>query len=58
MNPPLAGAEERKANGVFPVTDEDGVEHDAYDQKAVQRLFEAPESLKGGSKPMKDDPLF
>lgn len=58
MNPPLVGSEQRLANGVFPVVDQDGVEREAYDHTMSRRLFEAPESLKTGSSPMKNDPLF
>lgn len=58
MNPPLVGSEQRLANGVFPVVDQDGVEREAYDHNMSRRLFEAPESLKAGSSPMKNDPLF
>ncbi|RLN49055.1 hypothetical protein BBJ28_00011463 [Nothophytophthora sp. Chile5] len=59
LNPPLFGTEQRHAgSGVFPVVDSDGEELQSYDHSAVGRLFSAPESLKGGSAPMKDDPLF
>jgi len=58
MNPPLFGAEQRQDNGVFPVVDADGIEHEAFDHTSVRRLFEVPSALKGGSAPMKDDPLF
>lgn len=58
MNPPLFGAEERQDNGVFPVVDADGIEHESYGHTSVRRLFEVPSALKGGSAPMKDDPLF
>ncbi|DAZ97112.1 TPA: hypothetical protein N0F65_010435 [Lagenidium giganteum] len=58
MNPPLAGTERQKPSGVFPVIDGDGVELEAYDHEAARRLFAPPESLRGGSSPMKDDPLF
>uniref|UniRef100_K3WIQ0 L-ectoine synthase n=1 Tax=Globisporangium ultimum (strain ATCC 200006 / CBS 805.95 / DAOM BR144) TaxID=431595 RepID=K3WIQ0_GLOUD len=58
MNPPLVGSEQRLANGVFPVVDQDGVEREEYDHTMSRRLFEAPESLKAGSSPMKNDPLF
>lgn len=58
MNPPLVGPEQRLANGVFPAIDSDGVERESYDLNTSRRLFEAPESLKTGSSPMKNDPLF
>ncbi|KAG7396079.1 hypothetical protein PHYBOEH_002825 [Phytophthora boehmeriae] len=59
MNPPLFGPEQRnKVTGVFPAVDSDGEELESYDHTAVSRMFSAPESLKGGSAPMKDDPLF
>ncbi|TMW55682.1 hypothetical protein Poli38472_010564 [Pythium oligandrum] len=59
MNPPLAGDEQRNPDtGVFPVIDHDGIERESFDHSQIRRLCEPPESLKGGSSPMKDDPLF
>jgi len=59
MNPPLYGVEKRnESTGVFPVVDPDGEALESFDLSKVDRLFSAPESLKGGSAPMKDDPLF
>ncbi|KAF4319263.1 hypothetical protein BBO99_00004206 [Phytophthora kernoviae] len=59
LNPPLFGSEERnKQTGVFPAVDLDGEELESYNHTDVNRMFSAPESLKGGSAPMKDDPLF
>jgi hypothetical protein len=59
MNPPLVGPETTNAEtGVFPVIDADGREHESVGHEAIRRLCEPPESLKGGSSPMKDDPLF
>ncbi|TYZ68656.1 hypothetical protein PybrP1_000296 [[Pythium] brassicae (nom. inval.)] len=58
LNPPLVGSEKRLENGVFPVVDPDGVQHEEFDLSTSRRLFEAPESLKTGSSPMKNDPLF
>ncbi|CAI5731563.1 unnamed protein product [Hyaloperonospora brassicae] len=59
MNPPLYGVEQAHATtGVFPAVDADGEELESFDLAGVSRLFTAPESLKGGSAPMKDDPLF
>ncbi|TDH71746.1 hypothetical protein CCR75_009409 [Bremia lactucae] len=59
MNPPVFGAEQRHdATGVFPVVDKDGEAYESFDLSQVDHLFSAPDSLKGGSAPMKDDPLF
>ncbi|KAE8905637.1 hypothetical protein PF005_g14541 [Phytophthora fragariae] len=59
MNPPVFGVEKRSATtGVFPAVDADGEELESFGLASVDRLFTAPESLKGGSAPMKDDPLF
>uniref|UniRef100_M4B337 L-ectoine synthase n=1 Tax=Hyaloperonospora arabidopsidis (strain Emoy2) TaxID=559515 RepID=M4B337_HYAAE len=59
MNPPLYGVEQKnEMTGVFPAVDADGEELESFDLSGVHRLFTAPESLKGGSAPMKDDPLF
>ncbi|KAG6595913.1 ectoine synthase [Phytophthora cinnamomi] len=59
MNPPLFGLEQRSAaTGVFPAVDPDGEELESFALNSVERMFTAPESLKGGSAPMKDDPLF
>ncbi|GMF34932.1 unnamed protein product [Phytophthora lilii] len=59
MNPPVFGVEKRRdATGVFPAVDPDGEELESFGLDKVDRLFTAPESLKGGSAPMKDDPLF
>ncbi|CEG39565.1 ectoine synthase [Plasmopara halstedii] len=59
MNPPVFGVEKRDdATGVFPAVNPDGEALDSFDLSQVDQLFSAPESLKGGSAPMKDDPLF
>ncbi|KAG7386261.1 hypothetical protein PHYPSEUDO_000475 [Phytophthora pseudosyringae] len=59
MNPPLFGIEKRNdTTGVFPAVDPDGEPLESFGLSGVDRLFSAPESLKGGSAPMKDDPLF
>lgn len=59
MNPPLFGVEKRSdATGVFPAVDADGEALESFGLDNVDRMFSAPESLKGGSAPMKDDPLF
>ncbi|RMX69750.1 hypothetical protein DD238_001849 [Peronospora effusa] len=59
MNPPLFGGEKKnETTGVFPAVDLDGEELESFDSAIGSRLFSAPESLKGGSAPMKDDPLF
>ncbi|OWZ05380.1 hypothetical protein PHMEG_00022539 [Phytophthora megakarya] len=58
MNPPIFGVETRSASGVFPAVDSDGEALESFDLSKVDQLFSAPESLKGGSAPMKDDPLF
>ncbi|KAI9914698.1 hypothetical protein PsorP6_007085 [Peronosclerospora sorghi] len=59
MNPPLFGPEQKnEETGVFPVMDADGETLESFDLSNVQRLFTVPESLKVGSAPMKDDPLF
>ncbi|EGZ12271.1 hypothetical protein PHYSODRAFT_258801 [Phytophthora sojae] len=59
MNPPVFGVEKRSpTTGVFPAVDPDGEELESFDLSSVDRMFTAPESLKGGSAPMKDDPLF
>ncbi|KAL3660438.1 hypothetical protein V7S43_014591 [Phytophthora oleae] len=59
MNPPVFGVEKKNdTTGVFPAVDPDGEPLESFDLSKVERLFSAPESLKGGSAPMKDDPLF
>ncbi|CAH0479287.1 unnamed protein product [Peronospora belbahrii] len=59
MNPPVFGVEKKnERTGVFPAVDSDGEEFESFDMSKIGRLFPAPESLKGGSAPMKDDPLF
>ncbi|KAG6954411.1 hypothetical protein JG688_00012350 [Phytophthora aleatoria] len=59
MNPPVFGVEKRNdTTGVFPAVDADGEALESFDLSKVDQLFSAPESLKGGSAPMKDDPLF
>ncbi|KAJ0399268.1 hypothetical protein P43SY_001852 [Pythium insidiosum] len=59
MNPPLVGSEQRHPeSGVFPVIDHDGIEREEFDHSMIRRLCEPPSSLKGGSEPMRDDPLF
>ncbi|CAI5735912.1 unnamed protein product [Peronospora destructor] len=59
MNPPLFGGEKKnETTGVFPAVDLDGEELESFDLAIGSRLFSTPESLKGGSAPMKDDPLF
>ncbi|KAG3111335.1 hypothetical protein PI124_g8303 [Phytophthora idaei] len=59
MNPPVFGVEKRNdTTGVFPAVDADGEALKSFDLSKVDQLFSAPESLKGGSAPMKDDPLF
>ncbi|KAH7472144.1 hypothetical protein PRNP1_005483 [Phytophthora ramorum] len=59
MNPPLFGVEKRNpTTGVFPAVDADGEELESFGLAEAERLFSAPESLQGGSAPMKDDPLF
>ncbi|KUF86159.1 L-ectoine synthase [Phytophthora nicotianae] len=59
MNPPVFGVEKRNdTTGVFPAVDPDGEALESFDLSKVDQLFSAPESLKGASAPMKDDPLF
>ncbi|EQC33162.1 hypothetical protein SDRG_09148 [Saprolegnia diclina VS20] len=57
-NPPLVGDEGPDSDRVIPAIDTQGNAYAEYSQAIVDRLFRPPTSLKGGSAPMKDHPLF
>ncbi|CAE7366080.1 ectD [Symbiodinium natans] len=53
FNPPVDGAEDHNAEGVYPAIGADGVPRYGFAEAEVPRLFCPPDSLKGGSQETK-----